>query len=213
MTDSFVLGIAGGSGSGKTTLIGKILRSKFGSLVSVLPHDAYYLNKSAMPKASRGGPPNWDHPKALDNQLYEQHIKTLLEGKAVDQPLYSFVTHSREDRVQRVEAKPVLLLDGILLFAVPKLRKLMHLRVYIDTPAEERIVRRLLRDTKSVKEGGRGRTVTDVANQFRRTVRPMHDQFVEPSRAYAHLIIPGDGKVDHQPAIELLLARISQVVA
>ncbi len=211
MTDirTFVIGIAGGSGSGKSTLVEKILEIPRRPQVSLLPHDAYYLDEPKMPETVRKAK-NWDHPEALDNELFAAHVRQLLKGEGVDCPVYNFGTHSRSDCTKRVEPSPVLLLEGILLFAIPEIRELMNLRVFVDSPAEERIVRRILRDIKPVEVGGRGRTVESVTKQFRETVRPMHDQYVEPSRAFADLIIPWDWGANHAPVIEVLLARIDQ---
>lgn len=204
--DTFVLGIAGGSGSGKSTLVANLQAGPYREHLNVLPHDAYYLNGEAMPEHLRGSG-NWDHPDALDNALYADHIDALLAGQTVAQPVYDFTTHSRGDQVVRVEPRPVLVVEGILLLAIPEIRRRIDLRVYIDTPPEERVVRRILRDITE-----RCRTVESVAKQFRETVRPMHDRFVEPSRCRAHLIVPWDWDSDHRPALEVLHARIAQAV-
>lgn len=202
----FVLGIAGGSGSGKTTIIAQLRASPYHDHLNVLPQDAYYLNGPDMPPSVRGTG-NWDHPDALENTLYVEHIDALIAGAAIDQPVYDFATHSRTEQVIRVEPRPILVLDGILLLAIPEIRHRIDLRVFVDTPGEERVVRRILRDITE-----RGRTVESVTQQFRESVRPMHDRFVEPSRNHAHLIILWDWDTDHRPAIEVLLARIAVAV-
>jgi uridine kinase len=202
----FVLGIAGGSGSGKSSLVEQLRASAHGEHLAVLPHDAYYFNAPDMPESVRGAG-NWDHPDSLDSALYVAHVDALRAGHAVEQPVYDFTRHARSGRSLRIEPRPVLLLEGILLLAIPEIRQRIDLRVYVDTPAEERILRRVLRDVAE-----RGRTVESVAQQFRTTVRPMHDQFVEPSRAHAHLIIPWDWQTDPRPAVEVLLARIARIV-
>ncbi|MSR54984.1 MAG: uridine kinase [Gemmataceae bacterium] len=204
MERTFVIGIAGGSGSGKSTLVEQIMCSEFAAHVSLLPHDAYYLNGHQMPPEVRKDE-NWDHPAALDNALLTRHVARILDGHPIDRPVYNFGTHSRTAKVERVEPRSVLLIEGILIFAIPELRDLMQLRVFVDTPPEERIVRRMLRDTKE-----RSRTVESVAAQFRNTVRPMHDKYVEPSRVHAHVVIPWDWAGDSRPAVEMLLARIGR---
>lgn len=180
----FTLGIAGGSGSGKTTILDRILRGPVGAAVVLLPHDAYYLSRVDMPADVRDSE-NWDHPDALDNELFVRHLDELKAGRAIDRPVYNFATHSRAIETIRLEPRPVLLVDGILLFAIPTIRDRLDLRVFVDTPADLRIVRRLVRDINE-----RGRTVESVTDQYVQTVRPMHDQFVEPSRRAANVIIP-----------------------
>jgi uridine kinase len=205
MGGALVIGIAGGSGSGKSTLVESLLNSRLGGHMSFLPHDHYYLNRAQMPPAVRDQL-NWDHPEALDNDLYIQHIDRLRQGQPVDRPCYDFALHSRSDRVVAVEPRPVLLLEGILLLAVPAIRERIDLRVFVDTPADLRIVRRLLRDIQE-----RGRTLESVTEQYQATVRPMHEQFVEPSRAHAQLIVPW--LFHNEEAIRVLLARIGEAVA
>jgi uridine kinase len=180
----FVLGIAGGSGSGKTTILDRILRGPVGGAVSLLPHDAYYLSRNEMPEHVRTTM-NWDHPDALDNRLFVNHLDRLRTGIAVDRPVYNFAMHARSPETVTIDARSVLLVDGILLFAIPEIRDRLDLRLYVDTPADLRIVRRLVRDITE-----RGRSVESVTDQYVSTVRPMHDQFVEPSKKAAHVIIP-----------------------
>ena len=180
----FTLGIAGGSGSGKTTILERILRGPVGSAVVLLPHDAYYHSRVDMPAHVRDQE-NWDHPDALDNELFVRQLDDLKAGRAIDRPVYNFATHSRATETIRLEPRPVLLVDGILLFAIPAIRDRLDLRIFVDTPADLRIVRRLVRDIHE-----RGRSVESVTDQYVQTVRPMHDQFVEPSRRAANVIIP-----------------------
>ncbi len=202
MTGTFVIGIAGGSGSGKTTLVERLLSSDRADLISFLPHDHYYLSRDRMPESVRAQE-NWDHPEVLDNDLFVQHIDRLLAGQPVERPVYDFATHSPGREVVLVEPRPVLLLEGILLLAVPAIRERIDLRVYVDTPSDLRLVRRMVRDIQD-----RGRTVASVAEQYQATVRPMHELFVEPSRAHAHLIVPW--LFHNQEAVEVLLARIGR---
>lgn len=201
MARALVIGIAGGSGSGKSTLIERLAGGPSAAAVAVLPHDAYYLDRAAMPPAVRDAL-NFDHPDSLDNALFVRHIDELVDGRAVDVPVYDFHTHSRTARTRRVEARPVLLLDGILLLAVPEVAARLDLRVFVDTPADLRILRRLARDVSE-----RGRTVEGVTEQYVRTVRPMHERYVEPGRSAAHVVIPWE--LHNDAAVELLEARIS----
>ena len=207
MAKSFVIGIAGGSGSGKSAIVDQLMRSDHGSRISLLPHDAYYLDGDRMPKEIREAD-NWDHPDALDNRLFLEHIDRLLSGQDIARPVYDFSTHSRTSGIQSVLPQPVLLLEGILLLAIPEIRRRIDLCIFVDTPPDERIVRRMLRDIAE-----RGRTVESVARQFRSTVRPMHDQFVEPSRAHAHVVIPWDWQASDKPALDVLLARIGVAIS
>jgi uridine kinase len=204
MSRCFVIGIAGGSGSGKSTLVTRIVASRYGSDVAVLPHDVYYHNAASMPAGVRG---NWDHPDALDNTLFVTHLDALRHGEVIEQPVYDFATHSRSDRTVRVGPGRVIVAEGILLFAIPEVVKCLDLRVFVDTPAEERLIRRLKRDVDE-----RGRSSGSVIEQFRSSVRPMHDQFVEPSRVHAHLIVPWDFGPENTPAVDVLLARIGQIL-
>jgi uridine kinase len=205
MSRCFVIGIAGGSGSGKSTVVNRILTSRYGSEVVVLPHDAYYHNSTTMPLEVHG---NWDHPDALDNKLFVEHLDTLRQGEAIHQPVYDFATHSRSDRSVRIGPGRVIVAEGILLFAIPEIVQCLDLRVFVDTPAEERLIRRLKRDVDE-----RGRSPGSVIEQFRSSVRPMHDEFVRPSRVHAHLIIPWDFGPENTPAVDVLIARIGQVLS
>jgi uridine kinase len=198
MAQCTVVGIAGGSGSGKSTLVERLLTGQIADKISYLPHDAYYHDVTRMPETLREAG-NWDHPEALENSLYLQHIEALKQGQIVARPRYDFANHARVAETTIVEPRPILLVEGILLFAIPEVAARIDLRIYIDTPAEERLARRVLRDNCQ-----RGRNVESILDQFRSTVRPMHDQYVEPSRAHAHLIIPWDWQGDHQPALDVL---------
>jgi uridine kinase len=205
MPRALVIGIAGGSGSGKTTLLERLTGGPFGHAITVLPHDAYYLNRADMPPAVRDEL-NFDHPESLDNDLFVRQLDALAAGHAVEQPVYDFYTHTRTDRTVRIEPRPVLLLDGILLLAVPEIVARLDLRVFVDTPADLRILRRLARDVSE-----RGRTVEGVTQQYIRTVRPMHERYVEPGRATAHLVIPWE--LHNGPAVEVLEARVAAWVS
>jgi uridine kinase len=196
----FVIGIAGGTGSGKTTIVSRLARSGLAGQISLLPHDAYYHSGDRMPTHLKHDD-NWDHPDALDTQHFVEQVDQLLAGRAVERPVYDFATHSRAPQTVRVEPRPVLLLEGLLLLAVPEVRQRLNLGVYIDTPADLRVTRRVRRDVAE-----RGRTVESVVHQYEHTVRPMHERFVEPSRQYAHLVVPW--VFHNEPAIDALLARL-----
>lgn len=204
MKPTLILGIAGGSGSGKSTVVERLLQGPYGEQISLLRHDEYYHDAQRM-SASSDGSKNWDHPDSLDNTLYLQHVRELRAGQTVLRPIYDFVNHRRSSHTAAVAPRPVLLLEGILLFAIPPIREQIDLCVYIDTPADLRLVRRLIRDIHE-----RGRSPQSVVDQYLTTVRPMHEQFVEPSRNGAHSIIPWTD--DNPPGIDLLTARIARAV-
>lgn len=196
----FVIGIAGGSGSGKTTLVERLL-AESGS-VSHLPHDAYYRNREDMPDPLRDHP-NWDHPDTLDSDLFIQHMDALKHGHGILRPTYDFTLHRRAELTVPVRPGPVLLVEGILLFAIKSIRKRIDLKVYIDTPADLRILRRMQRDVSE-----RGRKVDDVVEQYHASVRPMHDQYVEPSKRFADVVIPWE--LHNPPAVSLLAAKVRE---
>jgi uridine kinase len=184
MQKSTVIGIAGGSGSGKTTLIKRLTEGQFGEYISVLSHDSYYLSQQESGYGVRDEL-NWDHPDSLDNNLFVEHIDLLSSGSSVDSPIYDFGLHARTDGVFAIKAKPIIILDGILLFAVPEIVTRIDLRVYVETPPDLRVIRRAIRDIES-----RGRDIYSIASQYEQSVRPMHERFVEPSRLQAHVLIP-----------------------
>ncbi|MGB5169338.1 MAG: uridine kinase [Acidimicrobiia bacterium] len=179
-----VIGIAGGSGSGKTTIVQSVVDIVGPEFVIQLPHDAYYRVQDHLTYEERTEI-NYDHPDSLENELMIEHISALRSGRSVDRPVYDFGTHTRSPETLRVEPQAVIIVDGILVLADPELRELMDLRIYIDTDADLRLMRRLQRDIVE-----RGRTVDSVLNQYEKTVRPMHLQFVEPSKRYADIIVP-----------------------
>jgi|688.fasta_scaffold220256_3 uridine kinase len=180
-----VVGIAGGTGSGKTSLIQRLLTKQYQSHVASLSHDSYYKT-SGVDRDGEGSPINWDHPDSLDNTLFIQHIDLLLNGHAVDVPIYDFKTHSRRPESFRLDPKSVILLDGILLLAIAEIRERIDLRIFIETPSDIRLLRRTRRDIES-----RGRTFKSVSVQYEETVRDMHETHVEPSKVYADILLPG----------------------
>ncbi len=197
---TITIGVAGGTGSGKTTVAHAILARVGWHRIAYLQHDAYYHDASNLPPEERARL-NFDHPNALDNALLAQHIRELQAGRPVDVPIYDFTTHTRRPETRRVTPEPVILVEGILLFAEPTLRELMDIKIYVDTDADLRFIRRLRRDIAE-----RGRTVESVIEQYLTTVRPMHLEFVEPSKRYADIIIPEGGL--NEVAIEMVAARI-----
>ncbi|MFN9945796.1 MAG: uridine kinase [Planctomycetota bacterium] len=180
---AFTIGIAGGSGSGKTSLARALVGMIGPRECAWLDHDSYYRDLAHLPPEVRAET-NFDHPDSLDNALLARHVHELRHGRAVDRPNYDFATHSRTAATRRVEPRPLVVCEGILLLAVPELRDSFDLRVFVDAPADVRVLRRLQRDIAE-----RGRTVDSVVHQYMQTVRPMHERFVEPARATADLVL------------------------
>jgi uridine kinase len=202
--DPVVIGVAGGTGSGKTTVAQEILKRAGTEKISLIQHDAYYKDLSDLPPAQRAMQ-NFDHPDALDNSLLIVHLQELKAGKAVDVPVYDFTTHARTGETRRIEPHRVVLLEGILIFADEALRRLMDVKICVDTDADIRFIRRLERDLAE-----RGRTMESVIRQYLATVRPMHQEFVEPSKRYADVIIPEGGF--NEVAMEIVAARIQALL-
>ena len=200
-----VLGVAGGSGSGKTTVVRRILEGLEPMSASLLHHDSYYRDDPDLSLEQRAAI-NYDHPDSLETSLMAEHIRRLLAGETVEVPEYDFTSHRRLAQTRTVEPRPLIIIDGILVLAEAELRELMDIRVFVDTDADVRFIRRLGRDTKK-----RGRTVESVVRQYQLTVRPMHLEFVEPSRRHAHIIVPEGGK--NEVAIGMLVARLRYLVA
>lgn len=195
-----ILGVAGGSGSGKTTVVSQIIRAMEPVPVSLLHHDSYYRDHPDLSDQERARL-NYDHPEVLETPLLAEHLRDLLAGQTVEEPVYDFTTHSRTDETRRVEPNPVVIVDGILILAEPELRELMDIRVFVETDSDLRFIRRLLRDTQE-----RGRSVDSVIRQYQETVRPMHLEFVEPSRRHADVIVPFAR--ENRVAISMLVARL-----
>lgn len=195
-----VIGIAGGTGSGKTTVAERITGALDAASVALLQHDSYYLPRPDL-SASERDELNFDHPEALDNALLIEHLDALRQGRPVDVPVYDFVTHLRRAEVRRVDPAPVIMLEGILAFVDPELRERLDVKLFVDTDADLRVLRRVRRDMEQ-----RGRTFEQVREQYYATVRPMHLQFVEPSKRWADLIIPEGGNND--VAVDLVLHRL-----
>ena len=200
-----VLGVAGGSGSGKTTVVRKILEGLEPTSASLLHHDSYYRDNPDLTLEQRTAI-NYDHPDSLETPLMAEHLRLLLAGQAVEVPEYDFTVHRRRAEIRRIEPRPLIIIDGILVLAEPELRDLMDIRVFVDTDSDIRFIRRLGRDTKK-----RGRTVESVVRQYQKTVRPMHLEFVAPSRRHAHVIVPEGG--ENEVAIGMLVARLRYLVS
>src|SRR5688572_16381512 len=200
-----IIGISGGTGSGKTTVANRILESVSASEVAFIQQDSYYRNLKDLPLDYRQAA-NFDHPDALDNDLLLSHIQTLKAGGSVQLPIYDFKTDSRLDETILIEPKPIVIVEGILIFVDPRLLEQMDIKVFVDTPDDIRFIRRLRRDITE-----RGRTVDSVIEQYLATVRPMHIQFVEPSKRYADVIIPEGGH--NLVSIELISGKIRERLA
>ncbi len=179
-----IIGIAGGSGSGKTTIANAMAEEIGKDHCALILHDSYYRDLGHLPAAEREQQ-NYDHPDSLETELLVEHLNVLVHRAAIDRPLYDFTTHTRRVETERVEPRSVILVEGVLVLAEPQLRQLMDLKIFVDTDADVRLMRRVERDIRD-----RERTVGSVFDQYRATVRPMHVEFVEPSRAYADLVIP-----------------------
>jgi uridine kinase len=200
-----VIGVAGGSGSGKTTVSEAILGRVGRDRIAYLQHDSYYKDRGHLPPEERANA-NFDHPDALESELLARHVDSLRKGRAVEVPIYDFTTHTRKAETLRIEPRKVILVEGILIFAEKGLRELMDIKVYVDTDADIRFIRRLQRDITE-----RGRSVQSVIRQYIETVRPMHLEFVEPSKRYADVIVPEGGF--NVTAVDMIVARIKDMMA
>jgi uridine kinase len=200
-----IIGICGGTGSGKTTVANRILESVSKAEVVFLQQDSYYRDLDQMPHDYRQVV-NFDHPDAIDNDLLVEHVRALRRGEAVELPVYDFRTHTRQPETLHMEPRPIIIVEGILIFAEPRLLEEMDIKVYVDTPDDIRFIRRLRRDIAE-----RGRTVESVIEQYEATVRPMHMQFVEPSKRHADVIIPEGGH--NLVSIGLISGRIRERLA
>ncbi len=199
-----VIGIAGGSGSGKTTVANEILKSVGAHRIAFLQHDAYYRDLSALP-ADQRKLVNFDHPNSLENELLIEHVIHLRNGQSINLPVYDFTTHTRSKEVIKVEPQRVIVVEGILIFAEPKLRELFDVKIFVDTDDDIRFIRRLQRDIAD-----RGRSMEMVITQYMTTVRPMHLDFVEPSKRYADVIIPEGGR--NKVALDMVIARVESLI-
>ena len=195
-----VIGIAGGTASGKTTIVNK-LKDFFGDDVELISHDSYYKAHDDMPYEERAKL-NYDHPSSFDTDRMIDDIKALKRGETVYIPVYDFSIHNRTDKTVKVEPKRVIMIEGILIFENKELRDLMDIKIFVDTDADERLMRRIIRDMKY-----RGRTIESIITQYQTTVKPMHEEFVEPSKKYADIIIPRGG--ENKAAMEILKGHLN----
>jgi uridine kinase len=203
--DPIIIGIGGGTGSGKTTVAKGVLKHFPQESVVIVHHDSYYIDRSPLPMKERERI-NYDHPDSFDNALLISQLSELKSGRPIEKPIYDFETHTR--LVESITVRParIILLEGILVLASDRLRSLMDIKLYVDTDADERFIRRLKRDI-----GQRGRNVDQVISQYLKTVRPMHLQFVEPSKRYADVIIPEGGL--NLVAVDLIVTKIRDILA
>lgn len=201
MSDVIVIGVAGGTGSGKTTLV-KALVNRFGDDITVLSHDNYYKRHDELNYEERSKL-NYDHPNAFDTDMMIEHLRRLRRGESIECPTYDYTIHNRAEAVLRIEPKKVIVIEGILIFENRELCDEMDIRIFVDADADVRLCRRIRRDVKK-----RGRTIDSVVEQYLTTVKPMHEQFVEPSKKNANLIVPEGGK--NLIALEMIINRIQR---
>ncbi len=195
-----IIGISGGTGSGKTTVARRILENVSDEYITFLQQDSYYRNLGDLPLELRRQI-NFDHPDALDNELFVNHVRALRAGETIEMPVYDFATHTRKTESVRLTPKPVIIIEGILVFVDAALREQMDVKIFVETDDDLRFIRRMQRDVTE-----RGRTIESVIKQYLETVRPMHQQFVEPSKRYADVIIPEGGR--NEVGIDLISGKI-----
>ncbi len=196
-----IIGIAGGTGSGKTTVVNNILNNLNSQNVLVISQDNYYKAHNDLSFAEREKI-NFDHPRSIDFDLLTENIQDLKNGKTIEQPIYSFITHSRKDETIITHPKEVIIVEGILVFTHPELRELFDLKIFVQTDSDERLIRRITRDIKE-----RGRDLDEVINRYRNTLKPMHEQFIEPSKVHADIIVP-NMKKKNEAAISVISTLI-----
>lgn len=199
-----IIGIAGGTGSGKSTVSRAILESVPEKNVAIIEQDCYYKDQSHLPPEERVNV-NYDHPLAFDTDLMIEHVEMLIDGQAIEKPQYDFTVHNRKKQTVRVEPKDIVLLEGILVLDSPKLRSLMDIKIFVDTDADVRIIRRIVRDIKD-----RGRSLESVINQYLNVVKPAHNEFCEPTKRYADIIIPEGGY--NKVAIDIMVTKVKSII-
>lgn len=204
MKNPVLIGVAGGSGSGKSTVAGELFRQFQYDRVTMIEQDSYYKDQCHLSLEERVTT-NYDHPLAFDNDLLLTHLQELLQGRAIEKPIYDFKVHNRKQERVRVEPQDVIILEGMLILEDERIRNLMDIKVFVDTDADVRIVRRIVRDIEE-----RGRSLESVVNQYLNIVRPMHLQFIEPTKRYADVIIPEGGF--NRVALDLLSTKISNIL-
>lgn len=204
MKRPILIGIAGGTGCGKSTITHEIYKSLPAESITIIEQDSYYKDQSNLTFEERTKT-NYDHPDAFDTGLLMKHLSMLLEGESVDKPMYDFSIHNRKKETVRIEPKDIIILEGILILVEPELRNMLDIKIFVDTDADLRIIRRMQRDIKE-----RGRTIESVIDQYINFVRPMHLEFVEPTKRYADIIIPEGGY--NKVAIDIMISKVKEIV-
>lgn len=204
MKRPLLIGITGGTGSGKSTVSKEILKAIHEKKITIIEQDSYYKDQSNLSFEERVRT-NYDHPFAFDNELLIEHLKTLLENKPIEKPIYDFENHNRKKDTIKVEPRDIIILEGILILSQEEIRDLLDIKIFVDTDSDVRVIRRILRDIKD-----RGRTLDSVVSQYMNTVRPSHLQFIEPSKRYADIIIPEGGY--NKVAIDILVTKINSIL-
>jgi uridine kinase len=200
-----VIGIAGGTGSGKSTVARAIVDSIPEKNVSIIEQDCYYKDQSHLPAEKRVNV-NYDHPLAFDTELMIEHVERLINGQAIEKPQYDFTVHNRKKQTIRVEPKDIIIIEGILILDSPKLRDLMDIKIFVDTDADVRIIRRIVRDMRE-----RGRSLDSVINQYLNIVKPAHNEFCEPTKRYADIIIPEGGY--NKVAVDIMVTKVKSIIS
>lgn len=199
-----IIAVAGGSASGKTTVIEEVISKLKKEFVVVIMHDDYYKEHNHLSLEERKMV-NYDHPDSIDNELFLKHVNKLLKGEEINKPIYDFNTYSRLEKTEKITPKKVIILEGILVLTDKRIRELADIKLYVDLDSDMRFIRRMERDIKE-----RGRTVESVVDQYLKTVKPMHHQFVEPTKRYADVIIPNDHK--HDVAVDIIVSKINTIL-
>ncbi|MCQ1529794.1 uridine kinase [Lutispora saccharofermentans] len=204
MSKPLLIGITGGTGSGKSTVARAIYESLPKSNISIIEQDSYYKDQSHLSSEERIKT-NYDHPFAFDTDLLVSHLKDLLNNKPIEKPLYDFTVHNRKKETVRIEAREIIILEGILILDSPEIRELLDIKIFVDTDADVRIIRRILRDMEE-----RGRSLDSIIKQYMEVVKPMHYEFIEPTKRYADIIIPEGGY--NRVAIDIIVAKINSIL-
>ncbi|AIY84705.1 uridine kinase [Clostridium baratii] len=204
MKKPILIGITGGTGSGKSTIADEIFNSFNEDCIAMIQQDAYYKDQKHLTMEERVKT-NYDHPRAFDNDLLIEHLKALMNGESIEKPIYDFTVHTRADETTTVNPRDIIIVEGILILEDPRIRELLDIKVYVDTDADIRILRRMVRDIDE-----RGRTVESVIEQYLSVVRPMHMQFTEPTKRYADIIVPEGGR--NKVAIDILVSKIKDIL-
>lgn len=199
-----IIAVAGGSASGKTTVVEEVISKLKKEFVVVIMHDDYYKEHNHLSLEERKMV-NYDHPDSIDNELFLKHVNKLLKGEEINKPIYDFNTYSRLEKTEKITPKKVIILEGILVLTDKRIRELADIKLYVDLDSDMRFIRRMERDIKE-----RGRTVESVVDQYLKTVKPMHHQFVEPTKRYADVIIPNNHK--HDVAVDIIVSKINTIL-